>query len=366
MKKMASDIRLPVAIGGISAGWLTEVLSSRFVGVEVIGLEVDIPVQGTGTKIRVRPRYNQAGIEQNLPASLIVKGGFAAHREAMENVYDNEVRFYRDLLPKLDINAPLCFFAGNDYDAKQHIVILEDLNLRNVNFCRVQKPLSYEQARQFLDGLARLHARWWNDPALTEGDLGWLGLWDPLPESSNGDYARSRLEPDTWASIITLPRAVGLPQRFLDLEWMKRALARLSTFSQEASDICFLHADHHLGNLYFDADGTAGVLDWQSPHKGHWSHDVTYFIVSALDIADRQKWDRALLSYYLERLACHGVKSPPGFEAAWQAYRLQIVDGLFYWLVNPEQFQAELNNCAVAPRFAMAALDVDTYGLVNE
>ena len=44
---------------------------------------------------------------------------------------------------------------------------------------------------------------------------------------------------------------------------------------------------------------------------------------------------------------------------------MQIMDGLFYWLVNPEEFQTEINNCAVAPRFAMAALDVDTSALVG-
>jgi hypothetical protein len=33
---------------------------------------------------------------------------------------------------------------------------------------------------------------------------------------------------------------------------------------------------------------------------------------------------------------------------------------LYYWLVNPIEFQAELNNCAVAPRFALAALDHHT------
>lgn len=358
-------IKLPVKIEDITASWLTEVLSTSFPGVEVISVDTETPIWGTGTKIPVRPHYNQAGIDQGLPASLIVKGGFAEHRELMEDVYINEVRFYRDLRPKLDINVPACFFAGNDSAARQHIVILEDLTLRNVEFCRVQRSLTFDQAQQFLDGQARFHARWWNAPELVEGELDWLGLWDPLADSADGAYARGRLEPDAWASIITLPRAVALPQQFLDLDWMKRAIATLSTFSRQAQDSCFLHADHHLGNLYFDADGTAGVLDWQSPRRGHWSHDVTYFIVSSLDIADRRKWDRALLSYYLERLACYGVEKPPAFDTAWDAYRLQIIDGLFYWLVNPEEFQTEVNNCAVAPRFAMAALDVDTPSLVG-
>jgi hypothetical protein len=35
--------------------------------------------------------------------------------------------------------------------------------------------------------------------------------------------------------------------------------------------------------------------------------------------------------------------------------------GLYYWLVNPVEFQAEINNCAVAPRFAQAAIDLGTF-----
>ena len=359
------SINLPVKIDQVTARWLSEALSANYPGVEVISMQAEMPVWGTGTKIRVRPEYNEAGHKAGLPPSMIVKGGFADHREMMEDVYICEVRFYRDVAPKLDINVPKCFFAADDSSVKQHIVILEDLDLRGVDYCRVQKSLTFDQARQFLDGQARYHARWWNDPTLSEGELGWLRLWDPLPDLPDGAYAWSRLDPDVWASGIALPRGAALPKIFLDRDWMERALRKLKAFTWQCKDECFLHSDHHLGNLYFDADGTAGVLDWQSPRKGHWSHDVTYFLVSSLDIADRRKWDKALLAYYLERLAAFGVVNPPGFEEAWEAFRLQLIDGLFYWLVNPEEFQVEVNNCSVAPRFAMAALDVDTYSLID-
>ena len=124
---------------------------------------------------------------------------------------------------------------------------------------------------------------------------------------------------------------------------------------------CLLHGDFHLGNLYFDADGTPGVLDWQSTRRGPWAHDFTYFLVSALDMAERREWEKPLLRHYLQQLALHRVQ-PPTFDAAWDCYITQIVYGLYYWLVNPVEFQAELNNCAVAPRFALAALDHDTFG----
>ena len=70
-----------------------------------------------------------------------------------------------------------------------------------------------------------------------------------------------------------------------------RALLKLQAFDR-TRPFCFLHGDYHLGNLYFDADGAAGTLDWQSFCKGPWSHDVTYFITSALDIVDRRDGTR--------------------------------------------------------------------------
>ena len=100
----------------------------------------------------------------------------------MERCYYLEVRFYRDLLPKLGINAPRAYFAADDSANHQHIVIMEDLNERHVKFCRVQEPLSYAQAAAHLDVLARMHARWWDSSALEEGgELDDLKVWDPLP-----------------------------------------------------------------------------------------------------------------------------------------------------------------------------------------
>jgi hypothetical protein len=46
------------------------------------------------------------------------------------------------------------------------------------------------------------------------------------------------------------------------------------------------------------------------------------------------------------------------------AYRRQTVYGLYYWLVNPVEFQVEVNNCAVASRFAFAAIDHGTFELL--
>lgn len=360
------SIPLPVTVDDVDARFLTEALSINYPGVEVTSARHEGILWGTGTKIKLRVEYNAAGQKAGLPPSLFVKGGFADHREMMQQCYVLEVRFYRDILPKLGINAPTAYFAGDDWERKQHIVIMEDLELRKVRFCRVQHPLTFAQTAAHLDIIARYHAKWWDSAAFQPGgELADLDLWEPLPaDRAKGAYQWSRLVPDTWAGIMKLPRSLAIPKFMHDRDRMERALVQLTEFGKQGP-LCFLHGDYHLGNLYFDADGTAGTMDWQSFRKGHWSHDMTYFMVSALDIADRRKWDRALIAYYLERLSAHGVANPPGFDVAYDAFRRQIIDGLYFWTVNPVEFQIEENNCAVGPRFAMAALDHDTFELMG-
>jgi hypothetical protein len=350
----------PIEIAGLTADWLESVLQPRFPGLRVTSVARADPLYGTATKIRLRAEY--ANAPPGLPEALVVKGGFAAHREAMSFLYALETRFYREIQPLVGVNTPSCLATIDDFAGRQHIAVLEDLTARAVRFCRVETPLDRDQAQGFLDILARLHARTWNAPALKPGGAyADLRIWEPLPDrGKEGAYAHGQLEPEVWDRIMRLPRCLAVPRLFHDRERMRAGLEALNRLCHERPR-CLLHADFHLGNLYFDHDDRPGVLDWQSYSRGHWSHDVTYFLVSALDPVDRRRWDAALVDYYLGRLKAEGVNDPPSLDQAMADFRLQIVDGLFYWMVNPPEWQSEANNCAVAPRFALAALDHGTF-----
>lgn len=356
---------LPRDAQSLDAGVLTAMIAPRFPGAEALSADLADLNEGTATKARLRVRWNGVGEKAGLTPSVIVKGGMLQHAEMMEYIYRKEVRYFGQLRDILGVNSPRPFAAVSDDATRRHFVLMEDLNLRDVRFCRVTDPISVEQTRQFLNVLARLHARTWNSPEFESGGaFEGLRLWHAIAPMPEGEYAWGQLKPDVWARYMALPRSQSVSRLFHDRDWMERALLKLNDLC-EVGPFCLLHADFHLGNLYFDADGAPGVLDWQSYSRGVWSHDVTYFMVSALDMADRRKHDRDLLRYYLDRLNAEGVNNPPSFEAALDAFRLQIVDGLFYWMVNPPEWQTEVNNAAVAARFAAAALDHDTYGRVG-
>lgn len=354
---------LPLVPEEITPAWLERALARRHPGLRVTALQRGESLWGTATKVRVVATY--AGAPADLPRALCVKGGFAAHRRLMAYIYEIEARFYGELAPQTGLRVPRCHYADSDAAAQQSVVILDDLDAAGARFCRVQQPLDYQAAANWLDGLARLHARWWQSPELDgSGSLGWIGALDPMPDGADGEYQRSRLVAETWDGLMRLPRGAALPRLFHDRARMAAAMQSLRRIDREGPR-CLLHSDPHLGNLYVDHDGMPGFLDWQSLRAGPWAHDFCYFLVSALDLADRPRWEQALLMHYLERLRAHGVGAPPPFEQAWLDYRRQIVYGLYYWLVNPVESQAEENNCAVAPRFAMAALQHDTLGLLG-
>ncbi len=356
---------LPRHARDLDAAALTELIAPRFPGAEALSVEVGDLNEGTATKARLRVKWNAAGEKAGLTPSIIIKGGMLKHAEMMEHIYRNEVRYFGEMRDVLGVNSPRPFAAVSDDQARRHYVVMEDLDLRDVRFCRVVDPISAAQTRQFLDVLARMHARTWDSPEFDVGGVfDGLKLWHSVAPMPDGAYAWGQLKAETWRHYMQLPRAQAVSRLFHDRDWMERALMKLNELC-EAAPFCFLHADFHLGNLYFDADGAPGVLDWQSFSKGVWSHDVTYFMCSALDMAERRRHDRDLLRYYLERLNAEGVSNPPDFNNAYDAFRLQIVDGLFYWMVNPVEWQVEENNAAVAARFAAAALDHDLYGRVG-
>lgn len=354
---MSASPSLPLTQAGVTASWLGEVLARSFRDVAVEHLEVEDIIWGTGTKMMVSVTYNEAGRLAGLPERLCIKAGLGEHRELVKFCYQTEARFFSELAGQLPIGLPRVFFAGADAD--QGVVVMEDLRAAGAGICQVDRPMNKQLAAAFLEGLAQLHARWWNSPLLDDGaSVGWPMRHDPLPDEAWGDFGRGQLEPETWERFMTLPRALAVPAACRERAAVREALQELRRFGHDGP-LCLIHGDAHLGNMYVDREGRPGFLDWQTARRGHWAQDVTYFMVSALDPLDRRAWERELVLGYLAALARADVAEPPSVNEAWDAIRAHIVYGLFYWLVNPVEWQSEANNCAVAPRFAWAAVDHD-------
>ena len=351
-------MRLPLTVQDITPQWLTEALRQRHPDCEVQDVEIVDVIKGTSTKIRIRPRYCADPACVPLPATLIVKGGFEAHSPAMQPMYLNEMRFYRDIQPQVSIRSPTCYFADTDADSHQSIVIMEDLARRGVEFCHPLRPQTYAQVSRRLAAIARYHAQTWNSGEFAAGGtLAWLG---GRHEGWSLAYQQHYLEPARWDHYMQQPRAMVVPRRLCNRSWMMQALQYLADYHRQWP-LCLHHGDTHLGNLYVEPDGEPGFFDAQVS-RGPWQLEVTYHVIAALDIADRRRWERDLLRDYLSALSAHGVAAP-SFESAWEAHRREIVYGLFIFLINETRFQTEAINTAYTARFGAAALDHQTYEL---
>ncbi|CAH2917717.1 MAG: hypothetical protein CPSOU_3113 [uncultured Paraburkholderia sp.] len=281
---VVSDMALPVTVEEVTADWLTAALAFRYPGVEVASCtHVDV-LPGTSTKVRVALQYNAAGQAIGLPSRLIVKGGFEAHSPSMSEMYHNEMRFYRDVLPFINMNAPRCFYAGADPHAWQSVVVMEDLSERNVRFCRAQQSHDYEQVASRLGAMAHYHAQTWNSQQFHNGGrLEWVG--ERFSDWSL-EYQNRYLEPDVWAHYVSLPRGAAVSRSLHNRDWMVAALGRIAREHQR-KPVCLIHGDTHLGNLYVDADGEPGFFDAQVS-RAPWSLEVAYHIGCALDIENRR------------------------------------------------------------------------------
>jgi aminoglycoside/choline kinase family phosphotransferase len=300
--------------------------------------------------MKMRLSLSYAGAT-DLPAAMVLKGGLDIPE--VGNIvgltgYAREVEFFNDVAPELDINIPRSFFGAVDPDSGQALVLLEDLNERGVTFGHATSPISPDTAVVALDMMARYHALWWESPRL-DPLARFPGVLEPI--------ILYLLGPENWEACMARPRADAVVAEMRDRERVQAAVRAMWERNKEAPR-CFIHGDPHLGNMYFEPDGSPGFLDWQGAMCGTWAHDVTYFVIGSLDIEDRRKHERDLIAGYLERLASYGAPAP-GWDDAWIAYRRNVMHG-FMWVVNPEALQPEDVNTACATRFATAAVDLDT------
>ena len=348
----------PLTLAGITPAWLTDALAPRYPGVAVRDAAFGTPIHGTGTNMRVTLDYARQPSGDPLPNTMWLKSCYEDHFEAMapSRVYEMEALFYRDLAPRLDVRVPRCFYAGIDEGTHQGVMLMEDLDRAGATFGDATRPIGADLCARGLDLLARLHASTW-------GQTWPRDLWYVVPGiqlTGPNSVWFNQQTPEIFAHYIAeraeanTPASVNAPERIIAAF---RKLAAIST----GQPACLIHSDGHLDNFYFGPeDDEPGLFDWQAPRYSSWAWDVSYFIISALDIPVRRASERHLLRHYLDRLKAHGVDAPD-MDTAWLAYRRYNAYGLFVKIVNPDIFKPREINVAWMARHVAATEDLETF-----
>lgn len=277
-------------------------------------------------------------------------------------MYENEVRFYRELRDGLDIEAPAAFAGSFDPATGRFGLLLEDLTARDARFPSALDPVTLDEVRSILGHLASLHARFWNSPRFA-GELAWVGtpmnggmfdVFDVIGlDLIEDQVARHPFKQDL---IAPLGRTVA---EMWELLWqVQRRHCQAPT--------TLLHGDPHLGNTYLLPGGRGGLLDWQLTMRGSWAHDVTYLVVTALDPDVRNAHQLDLLAEYLELLAAAGVDDVPSLSVAFDRFRSAALWGLVIgWLIcPPENYGPEITAANIS-RVVTAVQDLGTFAAIE-
>jgi hypothetical protein len=113
------------------------------------------------------------------------------------------------------------------------------------------------------------------------------------------------------------------------------------------------------------ANVEVGFLDWACVRRGNWAFDVCYFLVSALDVADRRAFEVDLVEEYREELDVPPEELPTR-EQAWLRYRTTPPDGLAVWLATRSSINYQGHEICgnLVHRYAAAFVDLGTRSAV--
>jgi hypothetical protein len=313
---------VPTRPEGLTPAWLTACLQhdgALPAGARVASCEQRQIGQGrgfAGTIVRVTLRYEPDGAG---PATLIGKfssehGPTAEMMRAVDG-YVREVRFYRELAKDVGVPTPHCYFAHYDDAEGSCCLVLEDL--APAAAVDRDQGFSLEQARQVLDHLALMHARYWN----RADDLPWLQLRSELV-----DVLIERF-------VDGLPRfAERWGKEYPEITAVAKVMASLVDGHELHAQVrmpplTLAHNDVHIENVFLPTaeGGRLAIFDWQSlSFARHGTTDVTRVICVCLRPELRRRHASELLDHYHRALRAHGVR---GFSrmALGLRYRQEMV-----------------------------------------
>ena len=404
---MRTTADIPASLAEVDAGFLTRALREAGVlgDADSAGVRTfDTRIIGEGAGFmgevaRISLQYTAADpvVVLNAPASVILKIPTASRNRGIGQllgVYEREIRCYACLQTRLGVRTPRVYFAGLSVADKpervlklarlvnrlplwgvklayllinflmqvqataganwlvsklpsggrvrrKYVLLLEDLgDLRQgdqVAGCSRQDVLTV------LDGMARLHANFWDSPVLD--DYPWVIPMRDGAMAAQVVYLKAlphflaAYEDSLTAHHLTL------------LHWLRAHGVELIE-AISVPPLTLLHGDFRLDNLCFagkteDHDEEIVLFDWQTLLRGSPGMELANFLGASIELGsqlrktptDTQSSMLALVDYYGRKLREYGVEiAPDRLHWAYQAGML-----LHLHRIVPAQFQQVLD-----------------------
>jgi hypothetical protein len=320
---------VPARVDELTAEWLTGALCFAHPGTQVTDFTLGAGSDGTTSRRAITVRYNPAGEAAGLPTAIFAKSTPSMLNRLLVGVTSAagaEALFYSTIRPELKIGAPEGYFGGWDRRTCRSMILTEDVAVsRGAVFADASTMyVDRAAAEGMVREMAGYHGQLWEDPRL---DTEWASL--RTTESWQRDFNAKTMF-DAGAILGMQLAADEVPAEILSRRHELRPALAKSLALNAADPKTLVHQDVHPANWFRLPDGSLHLYDWQGIAKGNWAIDVGYAVSAALTTTDRREWEQDLLRCYLDELAVAGGK-PPSFEAAWLAYRQQMMHGFIFW-----------------------------------
>ena len=296
---------LPVDVKDLTPAWLSGVL-----GTEVVDVEVLDHAFATNQRVRIGLAYATPGAG---PASLFVKLAplDPVHREMIgaSGMGEREARFYADVAPSVDLRVPRAYHAATADDGS-FVLLLEDLAAGGCEFSDGAWGVKADAAATALEELARFHTRF-QDPAARAAVAPWLAVPQPAHSGFAAQLLRQVL--DEHGDVLT-PAYIAAGELYAEHH------GRLDEL-WHAGPQTYIHGDTHIGNVFLDR-GRVGFHDWGLSRMSTPLRDVSYFLTMTVDPEERRRSERDLIRLYLDALRSAGGPDI-SFDEAWAVHRVQ-------------------------------------------
>lgn len=341
----------PVSLDTVlTPAWLDAMLGSRWPGAAVRKVEVVEVLVTQATKARIRLEVDGGG--EGVPTELCIKG-ILTDTGAVPSASIVETLFYREAAAILPVRVPGCIHASLSADSSRGVIVMNDVIAAGGRFCSALEPFTPDEASDGLEVLAGLHLA--SQPGSPAYGFGWArSFLDQI--SKQPIIAQQALQ-----DLLDGPRGNHLAPAVRDAARVQRGLESLAA-EVRSGPLCLVHGDAHAGNVYRQANGALGLVDWQILQKGSWAMDVAYHLAAVLTPEVRRSNEKALLADYCARLNALGGPEIPA-DDAWRSYRIAMVYGYCLWAIT-RKVDPEIIN-AFVHRTGTAVSDLESFELLG-
>ncbi len=299
---------LPLDVADLTAEWFSSALGLDVASVAVLD-------QSSGTTGRAHVALTGG---PGVPPTAFVK--LAPFDEQQRRFVTSvgmgvaEARFYRDLASEIPMRIPDVWFS--DFDGDRYAMVLEDLVASG---CRFPHPTDADiafRARDIVEQLAALHARFWESPRFAgEGDLSWLASKGTGGAGGGAKFVKMAVD----------NLGDRMPESFHRLADIYLARNDDIAALWNSGPRTLVHGDPHMGNLFVDVENgnRTGFLDWAVIGRSPGLRDVAYVLCNSVPAEVRAVDERALIARYCELLGAAGIDLDA--DIAWDQYRLFAV-----------------------------------------